>query len=130
MQSWTQALRKEGIEVGVEGTIHRSRAIVETFREIVGSDHVRLHRLCDWLAPSLYYTVGSDTDQGTIISSGIEPLDREYVSFSTAAAETDKAVAQIGEYTVTTKSGVVRIGAVTGRHIGTAKTWEFPCQFV
>ena len=31
MQSWTWALRKEGIDVAVEGTANRSRAMVETF---------------------------------------------------------------------------------------------------
>ena len=90
---------KEGIDVAVEGTANRSRAIVEKFRALKGLDRGCLHRLCVWLAPSLY-TVGKESEEGNSIFAGTEPLDREHVSFSTDMGGPDNRVAHVGECTL------------------------------
>ena len=88
------------------------------FRALGNQDVACLLRLCIWLAPSLY-TVEEDGDQGNIIFAGTDPLDREYVSFSTEAAATDNTVTHVGEYMLITKNGTVRIEDGTGYHVGT-----------
>ena len=90
IHSWAQALLGEGIEAAVESPAHSSRPIVEMIRALGDQDRACLHRLCIWLAPSLY-TVEEDRDQGNIIFAGTDPLDREFVSFSTEAAATDNS---------------------------------------
>ena len=70
---------------------------------IGNQDRACLLRLCIWLAPSLY-TVEEDGDQGNIIIAGTDPLDGEYVSFSTEAAATDNTVTHVGEYMLITKN--------------------------
>ena len=45
-----------------------------------------------------------DRNQGNIILAGTDPVDREYVSFSTEAAATDNTVAHVREYTLITKN--------------------------
>ena len=96
MQSWIQALRREGIHVAEEGAGHRGRAIVQVFRDLGGHDCARLHRLTLWLAPSLYTVRQEPADAGAF--TGTETLDREYVSFSAAVVEQNSAISQIEEY--------------------------------
>ena len=52
-----------------------------------------------------------ETEQGNIIFSCTEPLDREYVSFSTDAGGTDNSVrvTHVGDHTLITEKGVVLI---------------------
>ena len=45
-----------------------------------------------------------DRDQGNIIFAGTDPLDKEYVSFSTEADATDNTVTHVGKYTLITKN--------------------------
>ena len=60
-------------------------------------------------------TVEEDRNQGNIIFAGTDPLDRDCqrVSFSTEAAATDNTITHVGEYTLVTKNGTVRIEATT-----------------
>ena len=43
-----------------------------------------------------------ETEQGNIIFSDTEPLDRKYVSISTDAGGTDSSVTHVGEHTLIT----------------------------
>ena len=63
--------------------------------------------------------MGKETEQGNVIFSGTESLNREYVSFSTDVSETDNSVTHVGKHTRITKNGVVRIERGTCQLVGT-----------
>lgn len=121
MLSWVTALQQEGISMrAAEGDNRRSSVIVDMFRNLGMSGHSgpSLHRLCLWLAPTLY-TVSQGEGRADNIFKENNPLSREHVSFVTDVSERDCAVQHIGSYTLVTKNGVTRVDDVAGRHIGT-----------
>ena len=63
--------------------------------------------------------MGKETEQVNIIVSYNEPLDREYISFSTDVGCTDNSVTHVGEHALITKKGVVLIEGGTSQHVGT-----------
>ena len=66
-------------QLAAKGTAHSSWAIVETNRASEGHDRPCMHRLCLSPAQTLYKG-GKETEQGNIIFSGTESLDREYAA--------------------------------------------------
>ena len=120
LQSWINALQREGIEPPMENEDHRRKVAVDMLRTIGASltDLPKLRRLCVWLAPSLY-TVRAPDAQGDAAFSPIEPLSRRYVSLITDAGAVDNRIAQVGIWTLTTKGGVITIREGARKHIGT-----------
>ena len=131
MECWVKFLERQEILLpAYSAGVGRSSAIVQMFTEIgkrmAGHSH-SLRSICLWIAPTLY-TVEQRNERDSMedVFSTHVPLSREYVQFELEGGSGwGEPVYQVGEYTIQTKAGVVRIEGNSGQHIATVNQGRY-----